>query len=68
MGMVHLGALEDVNNLLAHVKQCNVKASWKLKLQMKEGSCQWQYPTELELLEGESVSFPINMRQGEDKL
>jgi hypothetical protein len=45
-----------------------VSTSWWLKSQAKSGTCQWNYPNDLELLEGESIEMPINLRKNQEKL
>jgi hypothetical protein len=63
-GEIHLGKLVDVLNLQVRAISVGAAAEWNLSLSPCSDSQSWTYPERLEILEGESIHLPINLREG----
>lgn len=67
-GFVKLGKLVDVKSISAEVTECECAAEWNLENQAKPNTTSYSHNDYLELLEGEDIDVPFNLREGETEL
>lgn len=61
-GIINLGPLVDVLSLTAEASDIGARANWRLSSQSSKNSSYYSYPHNIEILEGESIDLPINLR------